>query len=49
VLNTGLLMTSPVKYHSRDYSISLTLPPLGISVLKLEREVSEFELEDIGT
>jgi len=49
VLNTGLLMTSPVKYHSRDYSISLTLPPLGLSVMKLEREVTEFELEDIGT
>lgn len=49
VLNHGLLMTSPVKYHSRDYSISLTLPPLAVSVLKLEKEVSEFELEDIGT
>jgi 1,4-alpha-glucan branching enzyme len=49
VLNQGLLMTSPVKYHSRDYSISLTLPPLGISVLKLEKEISEFELQDIST
>lgn len=44
VINHGLLTTSPVKYHSRDYSISLTLPPLAISVLKLEREISEFEL-----
>jgi 1,4-alpha-glucan branching enzyme len=43
------IMTSPVKYHGRDYSISLTLPPLGISVWKLEKEVNEFELEEIGT
>jgi 1,4-alpha-glucan branching enzyme len=47
ILNSGSLTTSPVKYHLRDYSISLTLPPLGISVLKLEREVNEFE--GIGT
>lgn len=45
VLNGGLAMTSPVKFHSRDYSISLTLPPLGISVWKLDREVNEFELQ----
>ena len=49
VLNQGLLNTSPVKFHSRDYSISLNLPPLAISILKLEREVSEFELQEIGT
>jgi 1,4-alpha-glucan branching enzyme len=49
VRNTGLLTTSPVKYHGRDYSISLTLPPLGATVLKLEREVNEFELERKGS
>jgi 1,4-alpha-glucan branching enzyme len=49
ILNHGLLMTSPVKYHGRDYSISLTLPPLAITIFKLEKEVSEFELQDIGT
>lgn len=49
VKNHGLLMTSPVKFHQRDYSISLTLPPLGITVLKLEREVNEFDLKDIST
>jgi 1,4-alpha-glucan branching enzyme len=49
VHNEGLMMTSPVKYHGRDFSISLNLPPLGISILKLEREVNEFELDDIGT
>jgi 1,4-alpha-glucan branching enzyme len=45
-LNQGLLTTSPVKYHGKDFSISLTLPPLAVSVLKLEKEVSEFELDD---
>ncbi|HMG91845.1 MAG TPA: 1,4-alpha-glucan branching protein GlgB [Chryseolinea sp.] len=49
VLNDGLMMTSPIKYHGRDFSISLNLPPLGISIIKLEREVNEFELDDIGT
>jgi 1,4-alpha-glucan branching enzyme len=45
ILNTGLFMTSPVKYHGRDYSITLTLPPLAVSVLKCEREVAEFEFD----
>jgi 1,4-alpha-glucan branching enzyme len=49
ILNVGLLNTTPVKFHGQDYSISLTLPPLAISVLKLEREITEFELEDIST
>lgn len=49
VINSGLIPTSPVKYHGHDYSISLTLPPLAITVLKLERELNEFELKDIGT
>ena len=46
LLNQGLLNTSPVKIHGRDYSISLNLPPLAVSVLKLEKEVNEFELQD---
>lgn len=46
VLNQGLLVTSPVKYHGRDYSVSLTLPPLGMSILKLEKELVEFELDE---
>lgn len=44
VLNQGLLYTSPVKYHHRDNSVSLTLPPLGITVIKLNEEQAEFEL-----
>ncbi|MBT1701819.1 1,4-alpha-glucan branching protein GlgB [Chryseosolibacter indicus] len=49
VLNAGLLSTSPVKYHGGDYSISLTLPPLAVSVLKLEKEITEFDLQEKGT
>jgi len=49
VRNQGTLTTSPVKIHGRDYSISLILPPLAVTVFKLEKEVSEFELEDFGT
>ena len=49
LLNQGLMNTSPVKFHGRDYSISLNLPPLAVSILKLEKEVSEFELQEIGT
>jgi 1,4-alpha-glucan branching enzyme len=45
VLNQGLLYTTPVKYHGKDYSVSITLPPLGISVLKLKEEKAEFDLE----
>ncbi len=45
VLNHGLLNTTPVKYHNNDYSVSLTLPPLGISILKLKEEITEFEIE----
>jgi 1,4-alpha-glucan branching enzyme len=45
LLNSGLLTTSPVKYHGRDFSVTLTLPPLALTVLKLSREVSEFEIE----
>jgi len=45
VLNPGLLYTTPVKYHNRDYSVSITLPPLGISILKLKEEMAEFDIE----
>jgi 1,4-alpha-glucan branching enzyme len=49
-LNKTLLVTSPVKYHQHDFSIALTLPPLGVTVLKLQKSIQEFELEiDINT
>ncbi|MGK7392352.1 MAG: 1,4-alpha-glucan branching protein GlgB [Candidatus Cyclobacteriaceae bacterium M2_1C_046] len=43
VLNSESLHTKPVRYHGKDYSVSLTLPPLGISVIKLDREETSFE------
>jgi len=45
ILNSGFINTSPVKYHGKDYSVSLQLPPLGMSILKLHEEVTEFEIE----
>jgi len=44
-LNLSLLHTPPVKYHGKDYSLAVTLPPLGISIFKLNEEQTEFELE----
>jgi len=44
LLNQALMNTSPVKYHNKDYSVTLTLPPLAISILKLNEEVKEFEI-----
>lgn len=44
ITNSARMTTTPVKYHGKDYSITLTLPPLGVSVIKLEREEAEFEL-----
>jgi 1,4-alpha-glucan branching enzyme len=44
VLNQGLMVTKPVKYHGKDYSFAVTLPPLAIVVLKLNEEEAGFEL-----
>jgi 1,4-alpha-glucan branching enzyme len=44
ILNQGMLQTTPVKYQWQDYSITITLPPLGVSILKLHKEDGEFEL-----
>lgn len=45
VMNPGVLNTTPVKYHGKDYSIAITLPPLGMTIFKLDKEQAEFELE----
>jgi len=45
VLNSNVINTAPVKFHGRDYSVAITLPPLAVSILKLEKEVAEFNLE----
>lgn len=42
--NKAMLNTAPVKYHGKDYSIALTLPPLGMSVIRLEEAKEEFEI-----
>lgn len=44
VLNQGLMVTKPVKYHGKDYSFAITLPPLGVTVLKLNEEEAGFVL-----
>lgn len=44
VLNQGLMVTKPVKYHGKDYSVAVTLPPLAVVVLKLNEEEAGFEL-----
>ena len=45
IVNSGLLSTTPVKYHGKDYSVSLTLSPLSVMILKLHEELAEFEIE----
>jgi 1,4-alpha-glucan branching enzyme len=44
VLTPGLIPTSPVKYHGKDYSFTIQLPPLAITVLKLNEEEAQFEI-----
>jgi 1,4-alpha-glucan branching enzyme len=44
-MNVSLLHTPPVKYHGKDYSLAVMLPPLGISIFKLHEEQTEFALE----
>ncbi|HEY9261582.1 alpha amylase C-terminal domain-containing protein, partial [Chitinophaga sp.] len=36
VVNTGVLKTVKQTYNGRDYTISLRLPPLGATILKLQ-------------
>jgi 1,4-alpha-glucan branching enzyme len=38
VLNTGELETAPIPVHGKTHSLPLTLPPLGIIVLKFEKD-----------
>jgi 1,4-alpha-glucan branching enzyme len=35
VVNTGVLKTVKQIYNGRDYTLSLRLPPLGATILKL--------------
>ena len=45
VTNIEIKKTIPVSYHNRDFAISISLPPLGITVMALEKRVDEFEIE----
>lgn len=38
VTNGGSLQSSPEPFHGRDHSISLTLPPLGISIVCYKKD-----------
>jgi 1,4-alpha-glucan branching enzyme len=44
VLNHGLLITRPVKCHHRDYSFTITVPPMAVTLFKLHEEEAEFDL-----
>jgi 1,4-alpha-glucan branching enzyme len=44
VRNEAIVSTSPVKYHGYDNSISLTLPPLAITLWKLVKQEQGFGL-----
>jgi 1,4-alpha-glucan branching enzyme len=44
VRNLHPLVTSPVKYHFKDFSITITVAPLAVMVFKLMEEEAEFEL-----
>lgn len=44
VLNAAPLVTAPVKYHFKDYSIRINVAPLAVMVFRLSAEEAEFEL-----
>jgi 1,4-alpha-glucan branching enzyme len=41
----GTQVTSPIPYHGRNCSVSFTLPPLSISVFKLDKALAGFDVE----
>lgn len=43
VTNGGRIRSTPVAFHGHDYSVNLTLPPLGISVIAFKEVVDSFE------
>jgi 1,4-alpha-glucan branching enzyme len=42
-LNDGLLETAPIPYHHRTHSLSLKLPPLGLTILKHSHNFDWYE------
>jgi 1,4-alpha-glucan branching enzyme len=45
----GGVQTQPVKMHGRNQSITLTLPPLGMLVLKYEPAAADAATASSGT
>lgn len=43
VINVGNLKSAPVRHYEREFSIAPTLPPLGITILKKEADVVDYE------
>lgn len=44
VLNVPEVETAPIPAHGKTHSVSLVLPPLGISVLKFAKDLKYFDL-----
>ena len=42
--NRAELKTLPVGYHGKEFSISIDLPPLGITLYALDKKVDKFDL-----
>ncbi len=43
VTNGGLIRSTSVAFHGHEYSVNLTLPPLGISIISFKEAVDNFE------
>ena len=43
VTNGGRIRSTPVAFHGHDFSVNLTLPPMGISIIKFDEAVDNFE------
>lgn len=44
-LNNGILETAPIPYHRQTHSLSLTIPPLGLTILKYTHSYDWLEEE----
>ena len=44
IVNNGLFKSVPVKFHGRENSIAITVPPLGITILVKERDNEGYDL-----
>ncbi len=43
VTNGGRIRSTPVAFHGHEFSVNLTLPPLGISIVRFVEAVENFE------